>query len=289
MNLSHPSENILVLGTSQDGGYPQTGCRAECCVEAWNDPEITRLVSSLAVLSGNECWLIDITPDFRHQLKMIEYQLKGEPIISGIFITHAHMGHYMGLLELGLEVMNTHDIPVYVMPKMKSFLIENAPFSQLIALNNIKLMNIDENVAVTLNKNLSITSFQVPHRNELSETVGFKIQSLNKSLVFISDIDSWEKWDVDINTLIQNNNILLLDGTFYSDGELSDRRIQDVPHPFIKKSLKKFSLLEVVDRKKVYFTHFNHTNPVNQKSSPERAVITEHCCQLAEDGMVFTL
>ena len=116
---------FIVLGSTQDGGYPQAGCQAECCAVAWNDPQLKRLISSLAIMSGNDCWLIDMTPDFSYQLKMIETKLNEQPQISGIFISHAHMGHYIGLMELGLEVMNTHHIPVYVMPKMKSFLLAN--------------------------------------------------------------------------------------------------------------------------------------------------------------------
>ena len=289
MPQSNDLTTILTLGTAQDGGYPHTGCREKCCKEAWNNQKLKRLVSSLAIHSGDDCWLIDITPDFRLQLKMIESKLNGISHISGIFISHAHFGHYMGLMELGLEVLNTHDIPVYVMPKMKVFLEKNAPFTQLIALNNIKLQAIEENLTLHLNNNLNVSIFNVPHRNEFSETIGFKIQSPDKSLIYISDIDSWDQWDVDINNLIKNNDILLLDGTFYDATELQSRNIENVPHPFIKDSLKKFSLLEEVDRKKVYFTHLNHTNPANQTLSTERETIIQMGCDIAEDGMVFIL
>ena len=175
------------------------------------------------------------------------------------------------------------------MPEMKVFLEESAPFTQLIKLNNIKLHVIEENVAVHLNENISITPFQVPHRNEFSETVGFLIQSPDKSLLYIPDIDSWNQWDEDINELIRNNDILLLDGTFFSNSELSGRNVRDVPHPFIQNSLQKFSLLDEVDRKKVYFTHFNHTNPAIRNSSLERLELIKNGCHIADDGMVFTM
>ena len=129
----------------------------------------------------------------------------------------------------------------------------------------------------------------MPHRNEFSETVGFKIKSKDKSLVYISDIDSWEYWDMDINYIIKSNDILFLDGTFYNDKELSLRKMQDVPHPFIIDSLKKFSLLEEVERKKVYFTHLNHSNPVIKTTTPERFSLINKGCNIAEDGMVFSL
>ena len=196
--------NLLVLGTAQDGGYPQAGCSEKCCAEAWNDAKLKRLISSLAIMIGSDCWLIDITPDFSYQLRMIETLLNKKPNICGIFITHAHMGHYMGLMELGLEVLNAQKIPVYVMPKMQSFLKENAPFTQLIELNNIQLKKIAEDSSIQLNRHLSITPFLVPHRNEFSETVGYQVNSENKSLVYVSDIDSWDEWKMDVNELIQN-------------------------------------------------------------------------------------
>ena len=289
MHQTDKSVRVIVLGTAQDGGYPQAGCRESCCMDAWNDSKLKRMVSSLAILSGQDCLLIDITPDIKYQLHMIEEEINEMPRISGICITHAHMGHYMGLIELGLEVMNTNQIPIYVMPKMKYFLEENAPFTQLIDQHNIQLIEIGENIAVQINKNLNITPFQVPHRNEFSETVGFTIQSSDRSLLYISDIDSWEKWNIDINDLIRNNDILLLDGTFYSGAELPDRNLQDIPHPFIKESLQKISLLEKMDRDKVYFTHLNHSNPVINKSSLERLELIQSGCHIAEDGMVFSL
>ena len=199
------------------------------------------------------------------------------------------MGHYIGLMELGLEVMNTNLIPVYVMPKMKSFLQENAPFTQLINLKNIKLRQMTENVLIQLNDSINITPFEVPHRNEYSETIGFRIKSSDRSILYISDIDSWDTWDVDINDMIRSNDLLFLDGTFFSDIELPIRNMQDVPHPYIKESLQKFSLLEEVDRDKVYFTHLNHSNPVIKQSSVERLATINQGCHIAEDGMVFSL
>ena len=285
----HPSDEqlkLLVLGTSQDGGYPHTGCSQNCCREAWEDETRKRLISSLAVLSGRECFLIDITPDFKYQYRLIEQYLNKTPcIVSGIFITHAHLGHYTGLLDLGLEVMNTYAIPVYVMVKMKSFLEENAPFTQLIKLNNIKLKIIEENTSVQLNKNISITPFLVPHRNEFSETVGYSMQSARKKVLYIPDIDCWDQWGTDINEMIKKHDIAFLDGTFYDKTELKSRDIENVPHPFIEESIKRFSTLDEIDRKKVYFIHLNHTNKVLRQNSEERNELIAQGFQVAYDGM----
>jgi len=258
MQQANASENLLVLGTAQDGGYPHAGCSEDCCREAWKDSNQKRLIASLAVLDGKDCFLIDITPDFKYQLQLIEHHINEKPRISGICITHAHLGHYMGLLDLGLEVMNTNDIPVYVMPKMKSFLENNAPFTQLLELNNIRLLALQDNYPIDIFKDVKITPFQVPHRNEYSETVGYRIQTSHKSVLYIPDIDSWDGWDTDINELIKESDIALLDGTFYDKAELKNRDLRAIPHPSIRESINLFSALDKMDRKKVNFTHLNH-------------------------------
>ena len=289
MQQSTDLANIIVLGTTQDGGFPHTGCSEKCCREAWKDTGKKRLIASLGVISKKDCFLVDITPDFKYQLRLIEHHLDEKPHISGICITHAHLGHYMGLLELGLEVMNTDAIPVYVMPKMKSFLENNAPFSQLLELNNIRLFIIQENAPINVFKDINIIPFQVPHRNEYSETVGYRIQTSRKSVLYIPDIDSWDGWYADINELIKENDIALLDGTFYVKSELQNRDVSAIPHPSIRESMKQFSALDKVDKKKVYFTHLNHTNNVLQNGSKERADVIKHGFQIAFDGMTVSI
>ena len=248
MQQANASDNLLVLGTAQDGGYPHTGCSEDCCREAWKDSNQKRLIASLAVLDGKDCFLVDITPDFKYQLQLIEHHINEKPRISGICITHAHLGHYMGLLELGLEVINTNDIPVYVMPKMKSFLENNAPFTQLLELNNICLLSLQDNYPIDIFKDVKIIPFQVPHRNEYSETVGYHIQSSHQSVLYIPDIDSWDDWDTDINELIKESDIALLDGTFYDKTELKNRDVSAIPHPSIRESINFFSALDKMDR-----------------------------------------
>jgi pyrroloquinoline quinone biosynthesis protein B len=289
LQQANASENLLVLGTAQDGGYPHTGCSEDCCREAWKDSNQKRLIASLAVLDGKDCFLVDITPDFKYQLQLIEHHINEKPRISGICITHAHLGHYMGLLDLGLEVMNTNEIPVYVMPKMKSFLENNAPFTQLLELNNIHLFIIQENYPIDIFKDVKIIPFRVPHRNEYSETVGYRIQTSRHSVLYIPDIDSWDGWDTDINELIKESDIALLDGTFYDKTELKNRDVSAIPHPSIRESINFFSALDKMDRKKVNFTHLNHTNNVLREGSKERKDVIQQGFQIAYDGMAITI
>jgi pyrroloquinoline quinone biosynthesis protein B len=276
---------VTVLGTLQDGGYPQPGCELTCCSRAIKKE---RFVSCLSIIDSlkNKFWLIDITPDFRDQIPIINDKVN-RIIPDGIFITHAHSGHYTGLLELGREVMNTMNLPVYVMPKMKLFLERDNPWKQLIKQGNINLIQMEADLEIPLNRELSIYPFLVPHRSEISETIGFKIKGKNSSIIYIPDIDSWEEWEIDIGKLIEDNDILFIDGTFYHEEELKGRDINEIPHPRIKDSMRILEGLDSSNRSKVYFTHLNHTNNALRDYTYEYKNIIDNGFMIATEGLKF--
>lgn len=283
INKSSTNPYVIVLGIAQDGGAPHAGCIKECCEEKWDNPTQHARVSSIAIVdpATKESWIIDATPDFALQLTAIDNQL------SGIFLTHAHIGHYTGLIHLGREVMGAKEIPVYAMPKMKTFLESNGPWNQLVALNNISINGISDKEKINLNERLSITPFLVPHRDEYSETVGYKIQGPNQSLVFIPDIDKWQKWDQDIKEVVNNNTYSLLDGTFYDIDELPGRDMSEIPHPFIVESMDIFN--DIVNKSGIYFIHLNHSNPALDSNSNAFDNIKKNGFHIAERGQSFDL
>ena len=195
---------------------------------------------------------------------------------------------YSGLLKLGLEGLNIKDVPVYVMPKMKNFLIENNLFSQLIN-NNIILKEIKNNLFINLNSQIKIAPFFVPHRNELSETVGYKIITENQSVVYIPDIDSWHEWNVNPIDLVKDNDIVLIDGTFFSKKEVYHRDINEIPHPSISESMKLFKKMDNKDKSKIYFTHLNHTNNALDNSTKEYQKIITSGYNILNDKQLFNL
>lgn len=269
---------ILVLGIAQDGGYPQSGCKKDCCKRAWEDPAKRRSVSCLALIDpvSQQRWIFDATPDLREQLHRLNESTEFKTDISGIFLTHAHIGHYAGLMNLGREVMGTKSVPVYSMPRMKDFLTKNGPWSQLVSLNNIALISLNNDSTIHLNSRLSVTPFLVPHRDEFSETVGFKISSPHKSVIFIPDIDKWEKWSTNILDLVKKADALFIDGTFFQNGELPGVDMSKIPHPFVSESMELFKSLSVAEKAKIHFIHFNHSNPVlREDSDPHKQVIKE--------------
>ena len=278
---------IHVLGTAQDGGYPHAACKRSCCVDVWDRHSLYRLPASLAAIDKKNkiFYLFDITPNIKEQLHFLDkYNCK----LAGIFITHAHIGHYIGLLDLGLEIMNTKNIPVYVMPRMKQFILKNQPMAQLIGNNNIKLVEINNNNNISFD-NLSITPFEVPHRNELSETVGFRIKSLNKSVIYLPDIDDWNSWKINLEQFVIDNDILFLDGTFYMKTEIQLRDVSKIPHPEIIDTMGKLSKLSTRYKKRVHFIHLNHTNDaLREKSDAYNHVIGENF-SLAKENQIFKI
>jgi pyrroloquinoline quinone biosynthesis protein B len=278
------SQYVTVLGIAQDGGYPQAGCTAEHCLRHWRGQEKKRQVVSLGLTdqASGQNWLFEATPDFTAQLQQLQ-QTSGLANLSGIFLTHAHIGHYAGLLQLGREAMGAQGMPVYVMPKMKEFLETNAPWSQLVSLGNIKLILMEKDQPIQLASNLRVTPLKVPHRDEFSETVGFRIETAEKSLLFIPDIDKWPLWDRDIRAEVARVDVALLDATFYEDGELPNRNMSEIPHPFVAETISLFSPLSESEKRKVKFIHFNHTNPLIFEG-PERNQVKNLGFGVATEG-----
>lgn len=257
---------IQILGTAQDGGYPHIGCRKKCCTQAWINPTDKKYVVSFAVADPEtkQWWLFEATPDMKEQLQYFHEQTGGKYkyLPDGIFITHAHVGHYTGLMQLGREALGAKNITVYALPKMKSFLEQNGPWQQLVTLQNIKIETIKPNSVTGLNGNTRVQAFTVPHRDEYSETAGFTIVAGKKQYLFIPDIDKWSKWDKNIIKEVSKVDIALLDATFYSADELPGRRMEEVPHPFVAETMELFSKESESAKAKIHFIHMNHTNPL---------------------------
>ncbi len=294
-NKNKPDTSLLyavVLGTAQDAGYPQAGCVRECCQNYYSFKTKKLNATSLGLVDviNRKLWLFEATPDFKEQWHtlQVEAHMKNKMYPDGIFVTHAHIGHYTGLMQLGREVMGAKNIPVYAMPRMAEYLTTNGPWSQLVSLNNISINPLHNDSTITISSNIKVTPFLVPHRDEYSETVGFKIESNNKKMLFIPDIDKWEKWNHSIVDEIKKVNIAFVDGTFYKDGELTGTSMKDVPHPFITESMNLFESLSAYEKKKIQFIHFNHTNPVIWDNAIQQKIISSGF-NYATEGMKVDL
>lgn len=252
----------VVLGTAQDGGRPQVGCHCGLCQAARRDPALVEGPSALAVIDDvqHKIWLVDVTPAFPQQFDWLETYLGSPYALAGALVTHAHIGHYLGLAHLGREVMGAHGVPVYVSPPMARFLTAHAPWSQLVQVGNIRLEPLAPDVPHSLAPGLSATLIPVPHRNEHADTMAIVLEGPMRRLLYLPDIDRWDPWADTLARVLPSVDIALLDGTFYDAAELPGRSRLEIPHPPVVETLERLRGLPPLGQTAVYVTHLNHSN-----------------------------
>ncbi|WP_109298912.1 MBL fold metallo-hydrolase [Aquimarina sp. AU474] len=285
-----PDQYITVLGIAQDGGFPHINNTDEF-VAVKNSEIKKELVVSLGLIDSKEKkkFLFEASPDLPEQLSILDDEyLKSKSIIDGIFLTHAHIGHYTGLMYFGREAMGAKEIPIYAMPKMKTFLETNGPWSQLVALRNIIIHPIKEDSVLSITKSLRVISFKVPHRDEYSETVGYKIIGNHKSALFIPDINKWSLWEKNIVEQVKQVDYAFIDATFFKNGEIP-RPMEEVPHPFIEETTNLFKNESEEIKSKVIFIHFNHSNPALDVDNEDRILLEEQGYRFATTRDIFPL
>lgn len=153
---------ITVLGIAQDGGYPHIGCQKTCCQSIYKGLSKRKSVVSLGLIDQelNGKWIFEATPDVSTQLADLEQNhLKKDNLIDGVFLTHAHIGHYTGLMYFGKEALGKKGTTVYAMPNMKNYLETSGPWSQLVELENIRIKELQQDSIVDLNSNVKVIPF----------------------------------------------------------------------------------------------------------------------------------
>ena len=290
ISVNSQSEYIYILGNTQDAGLPHIGCQHPFCEDNFNVYE-EYYTTSIAVVNSDlkKYILFEATPDITFQLNNLKKNIFDEFLLpESIYITHAHIGHYTGLIYFGREALGAKDLMVKVLPSMSDFLQNNGPWSQLVDINNIKIKEINFGSSTKELANIDITPVQVPHRDEYSETAGYIIKGKNKKALFIPDIDKWEKWDRDLSQLAKEFDFLLIDATFYDSKEIN-RDISEIPHPLVTETIDLLNGLSIENGNKVYFIHMNHTNMMLDPNSELSKLITSKGFNIARLGQKLHL
>ncbi len=280
-----PRFQTIVLGRAQDGGLPHLGCVRACCEEARRTGRLeTPACLGVHDRETGRVLLIEATPAIEFQTALL-HRLSGveaaprEPV-SGVLLTHAHIGHYAGLIQLGREVASTRRTPVWTTPRFAAFLRGNGPWSQLVELEQIELREIQpgssvgdrDPVAFEPIPGLQVEAFLVPHRDEFSDTVAYKLRGPNATVLFCPDVDRWDAHQGLLERLLEGVDVAYVDATFYDGRELPGRNILEVPHPPMVRTME---LLEAVGRAtpgRIRFIHLNHTNPALNDADLQRAI-----------------
>lgn len=288
---------VLALGTVQDGGMPQLSCRCDRCAAARRDPRLARRVASLAVVlpASRKVYLIDATPEVGSQLETLA-PLRQAPRgrvdrapVDGVLLTHAHIGHYLGLAQFGFESIHTRALPVWLTPRFAAFLSANGPWSQLVKLGNVELRPTEPGTTVALGDGVEFTAFAVPHRDEFSDTVAYRIRGPVRTLLYVPDTDAWRTWSPSLPERLAGVDVAVLDGTFYSPEELPDRDVTKIGHPLITETLDLLGEAVRAGRLQVIFTHLNHSNPALDEGSAARRAIEERGFAVLAEGQEIPL
>ncbi len=290
---------IVVLGTAQDGGMPQASCTCKRCTAARQDAHLARYVASLGIVLPGEkkLYLVDATPDVPRQLELLRpYRSPGDGRLDrhpldGIFLTHAHMGHYLGLAHFGFESVHTDKMPVWGSQRMVDFLGKNGPWDQLVRFEEIRPQAITPGQPVSLGEGVSVDAFTVPHRDEYTDTLAYVIRGPGATVLYVPDTDTWQTWAPSLEERVASLGITtaLLDATFYSMDELPWRDVTKVRHPLVVNSMDRLQGLVDAGKLKVIFTHLNHTNPALDDDSPERQTVVKRGFSVAREGQEIPL
>ncbi|MEZ5313615.1 MAG: MBL fold metallo-hydrolase [Thermoanaerobaculia bacterium] len=147
---------VVLRDEAQDGGIPHLGGAAEPDLAARRSPALRRLVmrSSSSTPASRRRWLIDATPDLPAQIERADAiappsaaheDRRGRPqLLDRIFLTHAHIGHCLGLAALGREVYSADGIRSHGSERIAAFLSHNGPRQgpALVRLEQIELPDI---------------------------------------------------------------------------------------------------------------------------------------------------
>lgn len=284
------SIELVVLGAGQDAGAPQIGNPQD---PAWGNPSLRLSPTSIALVDhdAGQRYLFEATPRITPQLNLLDTLAPGAGdslSVSGVFLTHAHIGHYAGLMFFGREAAGASGVPVYAMPRMTDYLQSNGPWEQLIDLQNIKVTTLEDRVPIALSADISVTPFRVPHRDEYSETVGYVIKTTGKNTLFVPDIDSWDEWEAEFDLRLEDMlgqvDFAFLDATFYDDQELPGRDMTLIPHPRVEATMERLANQPTEIRSRVHFIHYNHTNPIRFPDAEETQDVYARGFQIARSG-----
>jgi pyrroloquinoline quinone biosynthesis protein B len=237
--------------------------------------------SSIAVSADAQSWfLINVSPDFPRQIENTpELQPRGisprNSPISGALLTNADLDHCLGLV-----LMRQRATPLVVYASAKT---------------RAALGWIDQVL-----KPFCGIEWQTPAGDfqPLGRSITFRALQLGKSVAFqlrdeISGATALVAPAVgeitaELSDAVQRSDLVLFDGTFWSDDELravrpGARRAREMDHLPINNGSLDF-LRQSPAHRRIY-THINNTNPIFMPGSSERIEVEHAGIEIACDGL----
>ncbi|MEP6571687.1 MAG: pyrroloquinoline quinone biosynthesis protein PqqB [Gemmatimonadota bacterium] len=300
--------HIKLLGTAAGGGFPQWNCWCPPCRVARTDPALAhpRTQSSAAVSSDGHRWfLLNASPDVRDQLRGLHLPtpagLRFSPI-EGVVTTDAELDHTLGIALL----RESRSLGLYLTEAVREVLAEDSrilPVTEAFAQLTVTTLPLEEPRDLAYRdgskSGLRVTAFAVggdpprfARRDLPGHTVGLVIEesTSGRSCIFVPGCGAL---DDELLARLARAELLLLDGTFWTEDELiglgiSDRRAAQMGHLPVSGSGGSLEKLARLQNRRIY-THINNSNPMLVENSPERRAVEAAGVTVGDDGMLFTI
>lgn len=300
---------VVLLGTSAGGGFPQWNCWCPSCRLARQNPAaaIPRSQSSAAIsVDGQRWFLLNASPDVRDQIARLScghsLQIRQVPI-EGVLLTDAELDHTLGLVLL----REARHLPLYttaaicamlerdsrILPVTRAF--AEVPVTELL-LETPQVLRYRDGTG----SGLSAEVFAVPAgpprfatSHDVGHTVGIALRDEERGTV-CAFVPGCGDLDASLLNRFAQTDLLLFDGTFWTDDELvalgigdqTARQMDHLPISGPGGSLEQLGKLPC--RHRVY-THINNTNPILVENSPEHALVERAGLTIGVDGLRINL
>jgi pyrroloquinoline quinone biosynthesis protein B len=300
---------VRILGSAAGGGFPQWNCNCGNCnaVRDGSTDILPRMQTSIAISSDGRDWaLLDASPDLRAQIGLTPSLHAGQDgarrssPIKAVVVTGMEIDQVAGLLNLR---------------EAQAFKLHATPFV-LRALANNSLFNALAEPTVTRHKirpgepfqpfvgaQMEILPIAVPGKGRSKSSDEGEVRHDSAVGLIVSDKLSGKRIAYvpccaaiteDLIEYLDNIDVLLFDGTLYSDHELIDQKLSDktgaiMGHISMSGADGAIARLENASIARRIFIHLNNSNPVLSNNSRERSHIVAAGWDVAFDGMEFRL
>jgi pyrroloquinoline quinone biosynthesis protein B len=306
---------VKILGSAAGGGFPQWNCACTNCrmVRIGKFAGRPRAQAQVAVSPDGRSWfLLGASPDLRIQIEKSadlhpkQGTRRGSPF-AGVILSCAELDHVLGLLHL----RELQPFTVYATPSVTSILREQNTMFRM--LNRVPDQVIWQNLhpgdefSLTLpsgeEAGLDCRAIPISDRypsyvcrpdklNPGDATIGLILTSKNgRSLGYFPGVGTITE---ELLKLLQSLDLLLFDGTFWSEDELiqlrgSGQSAHDMGHIPVGGEFGSLRQLAGLRSRRKLYIHINNTNPMLNEAGPEYRAVRDAGWDLAEDGCQVTL
>ena len=301
--------HVVLLGTAAGGGFPQWNCWCPSCRVARSDPQraIPRSQSSAAVSADGSRWfLLNASPDVHDQLGRLT---PGAPNgyrhvpVEGIVLTDAELDHTLGIVLLRearqLQVLATDAVRRVIEDDSRILAVTRA-FADVAVTELVPDRPTGLCYRDGAPSGLAVTCFPVPagpprfaREERPGHTVGLVIRDerTGGTCAFVPGCGGL---DDELMNRLAATDLVLFDGTFWTDDELiglriGERTAREMDHlPISGPDGSLARLARLPSHYRVY-THINNTNPMLIEDGAERSLVESAGVRIGNDGMRFTL